>query len=338
LANPQNEVGIVVIGRNEGLRLSACLQSVVKLQVPVVYVDSGSTDESVVLAKAIGVKAIELDSSEPFSAARGRNVGFEWLRAEHPGLKFIQFLDGDCQIMDTWLTVAVNALHHHPRLAVVAGRLLEVNPSASIYNRLAELEWNSWQAGEVRAVGGIFCVRMEAFEQSGGFDATVVAGEETELCMRLLNDGWTIRRVDAPMAGHDLSMYRFSQWWKRSVRYGYGSADLAERFKLSRFRRINFVARFWGIWLLGLLAAAAMVPIAPREGVAAVLCMAIIWLAQWIRIARRMLAKPMPMRMSTAYALFVMLSFWAQIVGQLKYYRDWRNMRSPRIVEYKART
>ena len=44
---PISNVGIVVIGRNEGERLSKCLQSVLGRAATVVYVDSGSTDRSV---------------------------------------------------------------------------------------------------------------------------------------------------------------------------------------------------------------------------------------------------------------------------------------------------
>jgi hypothetical protein len=40
------DIGIVVIGRNEGDRLTRCLQSLQMENLPVIYVDSGSTDGS----------------------------------------------------------------------------------------------------------------------------------------------------------------------------------------------------------------------------------------------------------------------------------------------------
>jgi glycosyltransferase involved in cell wall biosynthesis len=45
-----NDVAVVAIGRNEGDRLKACLRSVVDVAALVVYVDSGSTDDSVAFA------------------------------------------------------------------------------------------------------------------------------------------------------------------------------------------------------------------------------------------------------------------------------------------------
>ena len=74
-------VGAVVIGRNEGERLFNCLQSLVDLLDKVVYVDSGSTDGSCVLAESLGVDVLQLDLSIPFTAARARNEGFEKLWA-----------------------------------------------------------------------------------------------------------------------------------------------------------------------------------------------------------------------------------------------------------------
>ena len=80
-----SDLGIVTIGRNEGERLRRCLDSLVGRGLPVVYVDSNSTDGSVELARSLGVEVVELDLSLPFTAARARNAGFERLHADRPG-------------------------------------------------------------------------------------------------------------------------------------------------------------------------------------------------------------------------------------------------------------
>ena len=56
-----SKVGIVAIGRDEGERLKKCLESAAGICARVVYVDSGSTDASVEMARAMGVEAVELD-------------------------------------------------------------------------------------------------------------------------------------------------------------------------------------------------------------------------------------------------------------------------------------
>ena len=45
------DVAIVAIGRNEGERLRLCLKSAVSQALTVIYVDSGSTDDSKVIAQ-----------------------------------------------------------------------------------------------------------------------------------------------------------------------------------------------------------------------------------------------------------------------------------------------
>ena len=97
------QVGLVAIGRNEGQRLRQCLVSATDKVARVVYVDSGSTDGSLELARSLGADTVELDLSIPFTAARARNEGFARLLGLAPAVEFVQFVDGDCELVDRWL-------------------------------------------------------------------------------------------------------------------------------------------------------------------------------------------------------------------------------------------
>ena len=99
-------VGVVVIGRNEGERLRRCLESVRGAAQAIVYVDSGSTDGSVALATGLGATVVALDMRRPFTAARARNEGMRRLQAIAPDLVFVQFVDGDCEMVAGWLPLA----------------------------------------------------------------------------------------------------------------------------------------------------------------------------------------------------------------------------------------
>lgn len=332
------KVGVVVIGRNEGERLRRCLESLVGAAPSVVYVDSGSSDGSVAWARQKGVEVVELDLATPFSASRARNAGYAQLARTQPDLGYVQFVDGDCELVPGWLAMAHDALERRPDLAIVAGRLREREPGASIYNRLGELEWNFLGAGDVESVGGIFMVRREAFDQVGGFDPTVRAGEEPELCQRLSRLGWVISRLDADMAWHDLAMQRFGQWWKRQVRGGYGGMDVATRFGLPRFRRNNLRARFWTAWpfLAAFTGLAVASPAGGAAGWVAALSVFCLWPAQVARIGARTWRQGQPPRMAFSYAFFTMLSFWPQMLGQAQYVLDRARKRLPRLIEYKA--
>jgi GT2 family glycosyltransferase len=216
--------GIIVIGRNEGARLLLCLRSLQTGGAPLVYVDSASTDASVQAAIDNGADVLQLDMTRPFTAARARAEGTEQLLRSYPDLRYVMFVDGDCEVEDGWPLQAENFLDAHPGYAVVCGRRRERFPTATRYNALADAEWNT-PVGEAESCGGDSVVRITAYQKVGGFNAQMIAGEEPELCSRLRSAGWRIMRLDAAMTIHDAAMSRFSQWWQRSVRSGFGYAQ-----------------------------------------------------------------------------------------------------------------
>ncbi|MBN8814148.1 MAG: glycosyltransferase [Sphingomonas sp.] len=223
MADGATSIGIVAIGRNEGERLVRCLASI-PAGVPTIYVDSASTDGSPERARAAGATVHSLDMARPFTAARARAEGVAVLFDRHPGIEFLMFVDGDCEIEKDWLKIAADFLEQNTDFAAVCGRRRERFPEASFYNALADYEW-SQPAGEAEACGGDAMMRASAYQAVGGFDAKMIAGEEPELCGRLRAAKWRIMRLDAPMTIHDAATFRFSQWWKRGVRSGFGYAQ-----------------------------------------------------------------------------------------------------------------
>ena len=254
--NAAGHIAVVVIGRNEGDRLRTCLDAVRLSIISAVYVDSGSDDGSVDMAHGKGVDVVELDMSKPFTAARARNAGFARLQARCGSIKYVQFVDGDCELDSNWVGIAAGYLDTHPRVVAVCGRLRERYPERSVYNRLCDSEWNR-PIGETKATGGIFMIRADAFAAVGQFRDDIVAGEEPELCSRLRQRGWVIWRLPDSMAKHDAAMFHFSQWWHRSRRGGFASALLANTpgyLDAGRRRRHNWGVLMWavGIPALGL--------------------------------------------------------------------------------------
>lgn len=305
------DIGIVVIGRNEGERLRRCLVSVIGQGRRIVYVDSGSADGSVALARSLGVDVIQLDPSRPFAAGTARNAGLKWLLQQAPDVEFVQFVDGDCELSPGWIHRGGTLLRQDPSRAAVCGGLRERHPEASIYNYLCQIEWDR-PAGEVKACGGVAMMRVLALLQVDGFREGLVAGEEPELCFRLRQGGWRIWRDDAEMALHDANMTRFSQWWRRAVRSGYAYAEGArlhgsspERYNLRQV--ISVVV--WGA-LLPLLAVAGAFF---TRGLSLLALAAYLWLA--VRIARRDRPRCRSAGGAWVHACFTVLAKLAQAVG-----------------------
>jgi GT2 family glycosyltransferase len=324
--------GAVVIGRNEGQRLRVCLTSVLRDTRRAVYVDSGSTDGSVALARALGVEVVTLDMSIPFTAARARNAGYRRLVEIAPDLTLVQFVDGDCELVAGWSDRAVARLRERPELAVVCGRRRERHPEASVYNQLCDIEWDT-PVGEASACGGDAMMRLAALDAVGGFDPTLIAGEEPELCARLRARGYRIERLDAEMTLHDAGMTQFSQWWRRNVRAGHAfseGAALHGQGPGGLGVRAVRSALFWG----GLLPAATLVTSVPTGGASLLLL-----LGGYGHLASRIYGhyrrRRRTPREAALAAGFIVLAKFPELRGILKH--RWTRFRGQpsRLIEYK---
>jgi GT2 family glycosyltransferase len=268
-----HHIGVVIIGRNEGNRLRFCLAGMRGLSGRVVYVDSGSTDGSPAAAREMGVDVVQLDADVAFTAARARNAGARRLAEIAPSAELVQFLDGDCEVEPGWLSAGAAALDARPDVAVVFGRRRERFPDASIYNRLCDLEWNT-PIGEATECGGDAMMRLSAFQQAGGYDPNLIAGEEPELCVRLRNNGWKLFRIDAPMTRHDAAMLHFSQWWRRNLRAGHAYAEGSALHGNEPTR--HWVKQARSNWAWGLvLPAAALILAYPTRGISVAAALAL---------------------------------------------------------------
>jgi len=329
-------LSIVVIGRNEGSRLVRCFQSIQGIQasgtkVETIYVDSGSTDGSPEVAESFGARVIVLKTDRP-TAALGRDTG--WRNASSD---FVLFLDGDTILDPDFPSRALEIITADSKLAAVWGHLREIHPEASIYNRILDLDW-IYPVGEVDLCGGNVLMRRHALELAGGYDVTLIAGEEPELCCRIRAHGYRIANIDFPMVGHDLAMTRFRQYWKRSIRTGYAYAEVSRRYRHTEnpfwgSERINNLKRgiFWAFSpIVAMIASVLLQSVLPM----------ILWCALFIGLSlRSSLSARWKSRDALALFLYGMHSHFQQIpicVGQLQYERSQRQGKRKSLIEYKG--
>ncbi|WP_237062421.1 glycosyltransferase family 2 protein [Microbulbifer zhoushanensis] len=328
------KLGIVVIGRNEGERLKACLDSLAASAYPIVYVDSGSTDGSAAQAADMVDSVVRLDPARPFTAARARNEGAARLLERFPGLTLIQFVDGDCVLDPAWLGRGIMVHEQSPGTAVVCGRRRELHPDASIYNRLCDMEWDT-PTGEADSSGGDFLVRVAAFRAVDGFNSDMIAGEEPELCYRLRSAGWRIQRIPHEMTLHDADISRFSQFWLRAKRAGHAYAQGAylhsgdgRGFRWREVRSIIFYSALLPLALLflSLLLGPLLLALLPVTYLA---------LAVRVYLGRRVRKESETRASAAIYATSVVVGKFAQLLGVLEFFTSQWVKKPRELIEYK---
>jgi GT2 family glycosyltransferase len=332
----QPAVSIVVIGQNEGSRLRECLESIRSIRgvqgaIETIYVDSCSTDGSPEVAAECGAEVFVLETNRP-TASLGRNAG--WARAR---AKYILFLDGDTVVDPDFLAKALASISADAKIAAVWGHLREIHPHASIYNRVIDLDW-VFETGTSDFCGGIALMRRQALEDVGGFDSSLAAGEEPELCRRMRALDYSILHIDEPMVGHDLQMKHFRQYWKRALRAGHAYAEVSARFRgtadpfWQAERKSNL--RRGGFWLVSFFLAVAatilfrsFLPALAWIGLLLLLSLRTAWNARW---------KSRNVVTLLLYGVHSQLQQIPIFLGQLQFDHDRRRRRQRKLIEYKG--
>ncbi|WP_137702260.1 glycosyltransferase [Marimonas lutisalis] len=320
-------IGAVVIGRNEGQRLINCLASMQGEAARLVYVDSGSTDGSVEEARKAGAEVVELDTTEPFTAARARNAGFAALTADAEPPDYVQFVDGDCTLEPGWLTHAAKALDDTPDIGIITGWRAEIDPKASVYNEMCDYEWHR-PAGDIEACGGDMMVRRDLFARLGGFNPKVIAAEDDELCVRVRKAGFRVHRLPIPMTHHDAAMFSFGQWWQRAIRSGHGFAQVGD------LHPTHFIKERRRVWLYG-----AVLPFLFIVGAVMSLPLLLVVLGlyalSYVRTVRGLRRTGLPLKNSLHHSVLLFLSKFPNLVGTMRYWKRKRRGWDMEIIEYK---
>jgi glycosyltransferase involved in cell wall biosynthesis len=298
-------------------------------EIEVLYVDSGSTDGSVALAESEGARAIALQAERP-TAALGRNAGWQAARGAT-----VLFLDGDTLLHPEFVADSL-AEFGDEKIAVVWGHRRELYPEQSIYNRTLDLDW-IYAPGLMPACGGDALFRRDLLVTTGGFDGRLIAGEEPDLCQRIIATGHLVLHVDRPMTGHDLAMTRWAQYWKRATRAGHAYAEVSERYRGAQqafwadeaVKNRNHVLALAGLCVAGAVGSLALRSVLPAAGVALVL------LALAVRTAWKARWKSRDWVTLLLYGVHSHLQQVPILAGQLQYRWNRRRGRRAMLLEYK---
>lgn len=232
LSGPSHrDVTVVIPVRDNASGLTRLVAALRGLRV--VIVDDGSTvpvAESDFAGMRCDVHVLRHDRSKGPAAAR--NAGLAVCTTD-----LVAFLDSDVVPRKGWL----EALLGHfcdPAVALVAPRIVALYQSDSVVARYeavrSSLDLGLREApvvpfGTVSYVpsAAIIC-RRSALLEVGGFDESLVSGEDVDLCWRLNEAGARLRYEPIAMVAHD-HRTELRKWFARKTFYGSSAAPLTIR-------------------------------------------------------------------------------------------------------------
>jgi glycosyltransferase involved in cell wall biosynthesis len=210
-------LSIIIIGRNEGWKLTKCIKSVYKTikfnalkDYEILYVDSKSNDDSVERAQKFNdIKIFKITGI--CNAAIARNIGAKESKGE-----ILFFIDGDMEIEAKFLPL-VYSEKNGLKYEFVSGQLKNYN-----YDNNGNLINQTWQYKSVltkdkyfSTTGGIFLIEKRLWEKIEGMDNRFKRGEELDLGLRLAKMGYKILRKKEIIANHNTISYKHhSRMWK----------------------------------------------------------------------------------------------------------------------------
>jgi cellulose synthase/poly-beta-1,6-N-acetylglucosamine synthase-like glycosyltransferase len=194
------KLSIVIIGRNEQESIGRCIEAAQMAAneiggAEIIYVDSHSTDDTLMVAQRSGVKTITLDPALRRTPSAGRFCGSRQAVGD-----LILFIDADTLVYPTFLSEAINRLKLDKTLGGVNGFIDDFNEAGE---QLFDIEQRVDEIADVKWLRGPCCLyRRKALIQVGSFDPELATEEEAELGLRLIKAGWKLQIIPQMMARH----------------------------------------------------------------------------------------------------------------------------------------
>lgn len=266
--DPRPALSVVIKTLNEAPKIEACLRSVLAATDPatteIIVADSLSDDETVAIAARFPVKVVQLTRIADRGCGTGAQLGFQYARG-----KRLLLIDGDMELDPDFLPAGNAALDADPKLAGVAGLVVERVMTLEFRRRHQQPRLTATPGPiDHLACGGLY--RMEAIAPLGYFsDRNLHAFEEFDLGLRLTAAGWHMCRLDRPSVYHyGHSTAAFPLLLKRwRTRYLYGHGELLRSkwgtghwWRCLKGARLSFATMLWWVMLLALLIGALFSP------------------------------------------------------------------------------
>ncbi|MEQ1560353.1 MAG: glycosyltransferase [Methyloglobulus sp.] len=216
-------LSVIIKTLNEEKNIEKCLDSVViatkNIKSEIILADSLSTDKTLDKASRYKIKIVQLANANDRSCGIGPQLGFQYAEGD-----YIYLVDGDMEINQDFLELAIHKLETNPLLAGVGGSVKEMCIENLYFKKSAQIEFKYGNVGHLTG-GGLY--KRRAIEDVGFFsNINLHSFEELELGLRLVSKGWTLERVNVPAIKHyghtDTSLSLVLKRLKTKYLYGYG--------------------------------------------------------------------------------------------------------------------
>lgn len=167
------------------------------VDVELIVVDDGSSDETSAMVRAEFPQAKLIRNEKPLGIIRARNQAAALIRSE-----ILFTLDDDAVYTEPNIISRVLKQFDHPRVGAVAIPHIDIADGRSL--RVNFVDWASNANFPCIATyhGGVNAKRIEVFRKIGGYRGQGRQGEETTYCIRMLAHGYLVRIADCPPIHH----------------------------------------------------------------------------------------------------------------------------------------
>ena len=265
-------VSIIIKSLNEEKRISAAIESALRavhrVGGEVILADSCSTDRTVELALAYPIRIVKLANADDRCCGVGPQLGYQ-----HSHGEFVYLLDGDMQMLEGFLEVALDFMLAHPDIAGVGGLLVELNNESLEYIARSAQTRAHVKPGAVDRLDGGGLYRRSAIEAAGYFsDRNLHSYEEFDLAIRLRSLGWKLWRLPMDVVhhmGHDAPPYHLlMRRWNTHYLWGLGELVRASAGQLQLKMVLQGLRELWiYLGILGWWAFLLSIPFWPLSGI-----------------------------------------------------------------------
>lgn len=200
-------VSVIIPTMNSVEIIETCLKSIRSQSyqnTEIIIVDAFSTDDTDKISEKYDAMVIEINTGR----SEARNIGAKEARGD-----FILSLDSDMELTSKVVEECINKAKEGYDAIIIP----EASLGKGFWANCKALEKSCYVGDDLIEASRFF--KRDSFENIGGYDPDLEAGEDWDINQRIKNAGYKIRRIEAFIKHHEGNL---SLWRTMKKKYQYG--------------------------------------------------------------------------------------------------------------------